>query len=131
MRGFTLIEAMVVVAVLGVILGIAVTSYQSQVMRTRRAEGTTALMNMAQTLERCFTRFSSYNDAGCTTGMPFSTENGLYTISAASINASTYSLAATPINGQAGDTDCGVLRLAHTGQRGSLNQPTTDANNCW
>jgi type IV pilus assembly protein PilE len=132
-RGFTLIETMIAVIVVGVLMALAYSSYQNQVMRTRRSEGMTALMNTAQTLERCFTRFGNYNNGGCNTGLPFTTENGYYAISAPTITASGYSLAATPAGGQVGDAQCGVLRLAHTGQEARCTirrrMPTT-AGSC-
>ena len=65
MRGVTLIELMVVVVIIGILVAIAYPGYQSQLQKTRRADGKTALLNAAQRLERCFTRYNTYADADC------------------------------------------------------------------
>jgi type IV pilus assembly protein PilE len=122
---------MIVVVVLGILAILAYSSYERQMTRTRRSEAMTALLNSAQALERCYSRFGSYNNAGCDVGLPYSTENGFYTIAAAATAAATFSLSATPTGVQTRDTDCGVLRYASNGQRGSLDSATTDANGCW
>ena len=61
--GFTLIELMIAVAVVGILAAIAYPAYQEQVRQTRRAEVTTVLLENAQLLERQFTRTGTY-DAG-------------------------------------------------------------------
>ncbi len=129
-RGFTLIELVVAMAVVGILVAIAFPSYQEQVRKTRRADGKAELMETAQQLERCYTRFSRYNDGNCGVALPFDSSEGYYVVSAAAITASAFTLDATPQADQANDTRCGVLRLTSTGQQGSQGQGT-DANECW
>ncbi len=129
-RGFTLIELVVAMAVVGILVAIAFPSYQEQVRKTRRADGKAELMETAQQLERCYTRFSRYNDGNCGVALPFDSSEGYYVVSAAAITASAFTLDATPQGDQANDTRCGVLRLTSTGQQGSQGQGT-DANECW
>ena len=129
-RGFTLIELVVAMAVVGILVAIAFPSYQEQVRKTRRADGKAELMETAQQLERCYTRFSRYNDGNCGVALPFESSEGYYVVSAAAITASAFTLDATPQADQANDTRCGVLRLTSTGQQGSQGQGT-DANECW
>lgn len=126
--GFTLIEMMIVVVIIAVLAAIAYPSYQNQVQKTRRAEAKTALSTVAQALERCYTRFSGYDNAACATagdydagGFTYSGEspsatNSWYQITAAIDNQS-YTLTATPIRAQTSDTKCGWFSLTHTGQR--------------
>lgn len=131
MRGMTLVELMIVVVVIGILTAIAYPSYLSQVRKTRRADGKAALMQTAQQLERCYTRFSRYNDGNCGVVLPFNSPEGSYVVSAAAATtASAFTLAATPQGDQVKDTKCGVLRLTNTGQQGSQGLGT-DANECW
>lgn len=130
MRGVTLLELMIVVAVVGILAAIAYPSYQDQVRRTHRADGKAMLIQTSQQLERCYSRFSSYNNAGCVIAFPLTSDDGHYVITATARTATAFTLDATPQGGQADDTDCGVLRLRSTGVEGSLGADT-DANGCW
>lgn len=131
MRGMTLIELMVVVVIIGILAAIAYPSYQEQVRKTRRADGKAMLMETAQQLERCYTRFASYADGGCGVGDGDDVDSaeGYYVVSVSSA-AATFTLNAEPQGDQTNDTKCGVLRLTSTGLQGSLDTDT-DANDCW
>jgi type IV pilus assembly protein PilE len=61
MRGFTLIEAMIVVAVLGLIVAMGYPSYQEQVRKSRRAEGMGELLELADRMERHYTDVGTYD----------------------------------------------------------------------
>ncbi|MGI9308123.1 MAG: type IV pilin protein [Gammaproteobacteria bacterium] len=131
MRGITMLELMIVVVIVGILAAFAYPSYREQVMRTHRADGKTQLMQMAQNLERCYTRFSAYNNVGCTTvSFPTNSAEGHYVVTASTLTATAYALDATPQAGQADDTDCAVLRLRSTGVQGSQGGDT-DPYNCW
>lgn len=135
MRGVTLIELMVVIVIVGILVAIAYPGYQSQIQKTRRSEGTAALLDTAQRLERCFTRFNAYNDAGCdiattVAGAGVPTEQGFYLITAAAATtASTFSLVATRQGAQTDDTLCGNLTLNNQGTRGRSG--TAPLDTCW
>lgn len=62
-RGFTLIELMIVVAVIGILASVAYPSYVDQVRKGNRTEGKSALMRSSQTLERFFTARGRYPSA--------------------------------------------------------------------
>lgn len=125
--GFTLIELMITIAVLAIIVGIAIPSYTQWVIESNRGEGKVVTMQTAQTLERCFTRFSSYANANCAVanGDTINSENALYTVTVASA-ANTFTLTAAP---QRADPECGSLTLTHTGVRGITGTGTVD--DCW
>ncbi len=59
-KGFTLIELMLVVAVVGILAAIAYPSYQAQVQKSRRADGLTTLMQIMQSQERFYTVNNRY-----------------------------------------------------------------------
>lgn len=127
-KGVTLIELMIVVAIIGIIAAVALPNYQTYVVRTNRTECQSALVQLANAMERHYTMRipSSYVGAasgGSATGSPsvFATQAPLegnatcnLTISAASV--SNYTLAATPISGTllAGD---GMSTLNAAGQK--------------
>lgn len=131
-RGVTLIELMVAVAIVGILAAIAYPSYQRQVQQTRRTDGKSALLEAAQRLERCYTRFNSYNAGGCDVATDlasgFESPEGWYEIGENGITATTFELVATPQDSQADDTRCGTLRLTHTGGR---DADGTASDTCW
>ncbi|HEX9877850.1 MAG TPA: type IV pilin protein [Gammaproteobacteria bacterium] len=130
-RGFTLIELMIAIVIISILAVVAYPAYQDQVRRARRGDGKATLLDVAQRLERCYTRFGRYDDANCNVALPLSSAEGFYTVSAVgAITSAAFTLAATPQNVQVGDTRCGVLRLTSTGQQGSQDQDD-DANDCW
>jgi len=124
MRGFTLIELMVVVVVVAILAAIAVPSYQNSVRKTRRADAKTALTAMAQTLERCLTQFGSYNSANCSVTSPYDSDQGYYRVTVTR-SATAFSLSATAQGAQAGDTQCASFTLNHLGAQ------TATSSNCW
>jgi type IV pilus assembly protein PilE len=129
-RGITLIELMVAVVVIGILAAIAYPSFQEQVRKTRRADGKAMLMETAQQLERCYTRFAGYDNAACAVALPVDSAEGYYSVDTAVLNATAFTLEATPQGDQANDATCGALRLTSTGLQGSQGADA-DANECW
>ncbi len=129
-RGFTLIELMIVVAVVAILAAIAIPSYQNQVQKTRRADAQTGLLQAAQALERCFTRTNTYLNCDLPAYRDGRTSpDGFYEISivAAETTATTFELQAVPQGAQASD-NCGTFTLDNLGRRGDQG---ADADRCW
>lgn len=126
--GVTLIELLVVTVIVGILAAIAYPSYRAQVLRSHRTEGRAALMQTAQQLERCFTQKSSYETCATdgSVSLPYTSETGLYRISVdtdPALDVNIYGLVATPLAGQAADTDCSSIKIDQANRR-------TPAN-CW
>ncbi len=131
-RGFTLIELMIVVAVVGILTAIALPSYNEYILRGHRAEGRTALLQAAQWMERAATANGEYPKTAAFPAAMTSIPSGRYAISLNSDGA-TFTLTATAQNAQANDK-CGNLTLSNTGLQGA-NSKTEGASgydsSCW
>lgn len=128
--GFTLIELMIVVAIIGIIAAIAYPSYQDSVRKTRRATAQAELMELAQWMERQYSADFSYLDGGNQPALPFSqsprTGTAFYNFSFnGTVSANAYTVQAVPAGDQVNDA-CGTLRLTQTGAKSS-----TSGTNCW
>jgi len=137
-RGFTMIELMIVIAVLSILVLIAYPAYDSFVTRTRRSEAKRELLALATAQERYFTNCNAYaaaldgSQANCT-GLGGGTatritENGHYEISLAG-GGTAYALTATPRGVQANDSTCGNFTLTDTGAKSVSGSGTVDS--CW
>lgn len=118
-RGFTLVELMVVVAVIGILASIAYPAYQQYVLRANRAEAQSIMMETAQFMERYFTTNGTYAGAAVLSDVsPQNSTGGArrYTIALVS-TATTFGLTATRVNAQLND-NCADLTLTNTGAQG-------------
>lgn len=128
-KGFTLLEMLIAVAIIGILAAIAIPNYQAQVENTRRSEARVALVETGHKLERCFAQFGSYNHANCTVLPPLVDH---YTISIVTATANSYSLVAEASGAQSGDTRCAKLEFDHSGQQSAKDSdgnPSVAA--CW
>jgi type IV pilus assembly protein PilE len=129
-QGFTLIEVMIVVTIVGILTAVALPSYNEYVRRGHRAEARAGLLQGAQWMERAATAIGTYPLTAAFPAYLKTVPNNRYDISATS-NGLTFTLTATPKGAQAGDK-CGNYTLTNTGQRGAKGAVVGDiVTECW
>ncbi len=131
--GFTLIEVLIVVAILGILAAIAIPSYTKYITSSRRADGQVALLEAAQKMERYFTNNNTY--VGATIGdgandLIFKTSEREYYLLSFPGNdnpsARAFTIRATAQNEQLKDTDCEYMEIDHLGRKTSH-----PSDSCW
>ncbi|MVF21364.1 type IV pilin protein [Methylocaldum sp. BRCS4] len=131
-RGFTLMELMIAVAVVGILAAVAFPSYQSQVIKTRRSDGKAALMSAAAKQEQYYLDNKTYANTMTALGYsanPASSAEGYYQISITASSATAFTLQAAPQGSQTSDTVCDNLTLNNLGTKTESGSGTV--NDCW
>jgi type IV pilus assembly protein PilE len=141
-RGFTLIELMIALAVIGVLSAAAYPAYQAHVLRTHRAVGAACLQELALQMERRYTTSMVYNQpaalpaAACTAAaagryqFAFGVAPGAAPGAQVGPTAASYLLEAIPQGAQANDLDCGTLGLDQQGVRTRSGNAAV-VQSCW
>ena len=126
-RGFTLIEIMIVIAIIGIVITIGYPSLTEYMKKGRRAEIAGLLSEQAQILERHYSKNNRYTDA---TGL--SSGNDFYTINLVPTDQS-FILTAVRRSGSSMATDkCGDFTINNTGVRSMLNATAgLTTKDCW
>ncbi len=136
-RGFTLMEIMVTVAIIGIIAAIAFPAYNGHMVKTRRTAAAACLTEAAQFMERFYTSNMRYDEdsAGAETDLPNSNcRNDLsdfYAIALADKDVQTFTLSATPET-DFPDAECGVLTIDQAGVRTADGSSEAEIiRTCW
>ena len=140
LRGFTLIELMVVVSIVGFLAMIAYPSYSNYMRQTRRSDAHIALLRLAADMEKFSSDCQAYPtsltaDRTCATlglGRPNAlSPDSLYQLSVAvTASGSRFTATATPVAGQAQalDTACASFSITDLGAKTAWG---TNPSSCW
>lgn len=142
-RGFTLIELVIAIAIIGILAGIAYPNYLEYVKRAGRTDGQKALLTVMQAEERFYNNSGNYSyttnlGGTATTGLQLNLTGGAYVSSDERYRVTAgqcdgqpleecVELTATAIGAQSDDTECATLTLRSTGAKDS----TGGGSNCW
>jgi type IV pilus assembly protein PilE len=147
-RGFTLIELVIAMVIASILAAIAIPSYTSYIMKSRRTEAKSTLLNIASLEERYYSTNNTYTTApgslgfAATATVPFLVGSGYYNITALTVTAAvapvnstsagtpaTYTITATPVatSTQARDSGCTSFTITSGGVQTSTGSSTT----CW
>ncbi|MCB1606392.1 MAG: prepilin-type N-terminal cleavage/methylation domain-containing protein [Xanthomonadales bacterium] len=134
--GFSLLELMITIAIVGILLAIALPAYNDQIRRARRAEGRNKLQEISLAQQRFYTNCNRYamllggqqvDCSGLGIDQPVLSEHGHYQL-ALQLIPDGWILQAVPTGDQMLDVPCGTLSLSHTGAKSASG---SDPAHCW
>lgn len=123
--GFTLIELMIVVAIIGILASIAYPAYTEYVIRAKRSDAKAALLQVQLAQEKWRANHTSYGTLA-NIGVNATSPDGYYTIAVSGNTATAYTATATPL---APDAKCGALGIDQAGVKTVTG--TDSVANCW
>jgi type IV pilus assembly protein PilE len=138
-HGFTLIELMITIAVLGVLVAVALPSYREATRKAHRADAKISLSRLATIEEKHYFRENKYTGdfADMITGAAVGTttvvsDEGYYSIALTVSGGGTgWSMTATAAGDQAGDTNCTTFTLTSLGAKTAADSASAATTDCW
>ena len=131
-HGFTLVELLIVVTIVGLLSAIAYPSYRSYILKSHRADALAALSQNQAMLERCYAQNFSYS-ASCATlpTFPIVSPQGYYLVTLSNQSATSFTLTASATGTQTADTQCAKLTLDQANQQLATDVTGKQQTVCW
>jgi type IV pilus assembly protein PilE len=148
-RGFTLIELMITVAIIGILAAVAIPIYLHQIRESRRTDARTAILDLAAAEQRYYATQNAYTavptNLGYTGSWPVTVGSGYYQVwvytpaqapdpDAANLTAPSFSVEAQPVGttDQANDTTCATFNVDSAGNQTAEDSSGNDqTSTCW
>lgn len=136
--GFSLIELMVTLGILGLLMAIALPGYRTYTLKTNRTDAKISLAQLATLQERYYFMNNSYTDdfadivIGATSGQPVLSDEAHYSIALTLTGGgSGWTMVATAVGDQADDTTCAKLTQTSLGAKTALTSANAASPDCW
>lgn len=138
LRGFTIVEVLIAMAIIGLLAAIALPSYRQSIRKANRSDAHITMSRLATLQERYFFQNNQYTGdfadiiTGAVSGATFPTDEGHYSILLNVLGGGTgWSMIATPVGDQANDSECVTLTLTSLGAKTALDVGGNPSMNCW
>ncbi len=137
-RGFTMIEMLIALAIMGIVAAVAIPSYRKSTQKANRSDAKISLTRLATLEERFYFRENNYTGnfadivTGATANAALNSDSGYYTIVLTLTGSGTgWSMTATALSNQLLDTDCKTFTLTSTGAKTATTSANVATTTCW